>query len=240
MVRRYRSASRRLPLYRSLGRGTMTRSGVAGSTRHLTAKGASEMPMYGPRPTASALVPVHFQDEVIGLEEFNTTGNIFQINRQIQRGTSINQFSGSRFYMTGLQIRGQVYVRSFTGISNQTLMIVLDKRPRGASAAITDIVDTISPFSFQNISNRDRFEILYRKNFNLTGTSTAPTSDSIEFFDVTLKFKKLVSTSVAAADTSVGNLVSGALYAVYLGSNLPGTVAVYGDLSYRVHFTDDE
>lgn len=247
MVRRSYSSSRRLPLYRTVGRGASTRSGVAGSTRHVTTKGASEMPIYGRRPVSSGLVPTHFHDTPIEAGDvFKSDGTIFQINRTIVPGSGIKNYAGSRFYMTGLQIRGQAYAQPNTQYASSALMVVYDKRPRGAVPAITDILDTATPFAFQNISNRDRFEILYRKNFTTTGTTSVPTSDSIDYFDVSLKFKKLVSLTTDATDTSIGFMLVGALYVIYLGTGVSNLItpassaAVWANIGYRIHFTDDE
>lgn len=61
------------------------------------------------------------------------------------------------------------------------LIVYCDKQANGATAAVVDILETASPFSFRNLANSQRFQILYDNRWAMTagavfGGTGAPVS----------------------------------------------------------------
>jgi len=232
----YRRTSR---VARSRSRSRLTRYGVSGSTRQIVPRGVSEMPAYHKtRVGAGALHPTKFQDVNVAAYAMNTTGTIALLPATVQIGSTINDFTGNRFVFSGLQARGNVKVGTTTTIAAGALLIVYDKSPRAALPTITEILDTADSQSFQKISNRDRFEILYRKDFSLSGTTAAVTSDSMEIVNMNMSFNR-VASMLTGNQYSVGTIVTGALYVVTVGDTVAGNADLEATLGFRVFFWDD-
>ena len=170
----------------------------------------------------------------------DTTGAITHMSI-VPQGSTVNQRDGKAFRCTSIQLRGKV-TNGATAVANDcAVMLVWDKQPNKALAAITDILDAATAQALTKRENASRFVILRRYDFSLTGksdgTSTAGYMRSFE------KYVRLPSDCVAVcttADTTgeIGNRVSGALLLVTVGGTAAGTAAASLIATARVNFTD--
>lgn len=180
-----------------------------------------------------------FVDVAFTAYNFDTTGSIAHINI-ITTGTSVNQRSGKKTLMKSLQCRGNVSNNTTAIINDCALLIVYDRRPTGALPAITDILNTATPQSFNNDTNSGRFQILKRMDFMLRGTVAATIAldsgaASCDFF-LDLKNKPLVNKAVGSG--AIADIEEGALYLVTVGQIAAGAGAATGSLGFRLRFLD--
>lgn len=168
----------------------------------------------------------------------DTTGTITLLNT-VAQGASVNQRIGKKFMMKSLQIRGIQFNNSAATINNPVCLVVYDKKPTGSLPAITDILVSISPQSFNNDNNADRFQIIRRYDRVMVGAPTVAnaTDSSVQNFDDFIKLNKLVVCK-ALGTGAIADIETGALYFVTVGANAAGTSAANTTAAFRIRFSD--
>jgi len=120
-------------------------------------------------------------------------------------------------------------------------MLVWDKQPNKALAAITDVLDAVQPQAMNKRENAGRFVVLRRWNEVLTGKGDASTTAGFaKNFDEYVKLPKDCICECTGADTTgaIGNRISGALLLITLGNIAPGNSAAALTCAVRVNFMD--
>ncbi len=142
----------------------------------------------------------------------------------------------------------QVHGRWNLRLPNQTnvgaaesirILIVLDKQANGANAATTDIVETASYLSFNNLANKGRFRTLMDRTYILKPTSGAgdgTTNDSGEDM-IQDSLYKPVNIPIEFSGTSgvIGEITSNNILVVTFAKAGAGVVM---DGRFRVRFSD--
>jgi len=91
----------------------------------------------------------------------------------IPQGTSATTRVGKKCFLQRMQIRGQGQMVGGADYSNRVaLLLVYDRRPRSTLPAITDILDAANADSLRNEDNRERFQVLWRKDLDLQGRAS--------------------------------------------------------------------
>lgn len=169
---------------------------------------------------------------------YDTTGTITLINGVIQ-GTDFNQRVGRKFMMKSIYCR-------IASANNATMpaptvlrwLLVYDSQTNATLPAITDILNSVSTLSTNNLSNRDRFTILADQTWVPT-TQVSDTAAVVNFADFSKYFKKgsweVVNGGTAA---TVGSIQTGGLYFVTVGDTAAGTAAAVAVVTTRVRFVD--
>lgn len=169
---------------------------------------------------------------------YDTTGTIALI-ATIAQGASTTQRIGKKAVLRTLQIRGFSYAGTTAIYNDCAFIIVYDKRPTGVLPAITDILVTASATAMNNDNGTDRFQILRRMDFELTGNTTTPaTGREAESMDSFVKINRKIVFK-AAGTGAIGDIQEGALYALSVGINVAGTTAAGAVLNFRTRFTED-
>lgn len=170
----------------------------------------------------------------------DTTGSVTHMSI-VPQGATVNQRDGKAFRCTSIQLRGKV-TNGATAVANDcAVMLVWDKQPNKALAAVTDILDAATAQALSKRENASRFVTLRRFDFSLTGKSDGTSTPGyMRSFD---KYVRLPPDCVAVcttADTTgeIGNRVSGALLLVTVGGTAAGTAAASLIATARVNFTD--
>jgi len=221
-----------------LGRAFSAKSITTGSTRAVFVKPGRDFPLYAP-PAQYAPQELHAVDiPGVGspptVYNMDTTGSIAHINI-IAQGDSLASRTGQRLMMTGLQVRGKVAPLPGTGVAQGCLYIVYDLLPRGALPAITDIFDSSDFASFQKVDTRDRFQVLCRYNYSLSGlAATLPSPPSN--VDKILRMRLQSSYAVGGGGT-IASVTAGALYIVTMGDQ-PAVSGLGCALRFRLQFSD--
>lgn len=106
----------------------------------------------------------------------STSGAIFNSSLVlIPQGVTESNRVGRKCVVKRLNMRGNFDLVSATA-ANQTsdvlrVIVYVDKQTNGAAATVTDILETATYNSFRNLSNTQRFQILYDKSFGLNAPS---------------------------------------------------------------------
>jgi len=199
------------------------------------------------KPGALARAPgaspdVGFVDLASAVYALNTTGSITLL-ATIAQGASVNQRIGKKILLKSIEGRGAVTSDSTTTVAYGRVMIVYDKRPTGALPAITDILDTIHPNSFNNDTNSGRFLILKSQIFTCAGNNTtagqindSSVQDASFYLKLTKKDLRMVFK--AAATGAIGDIEMGALYLITCGNVVAGTADCNLSAGFRTRFYD--
>lgn len=171
---------------------------------------------------------------------FDTTGDIVHLD-VVPQGTSVNERDGRAWKDTSLSIRGSAVNDSTATYTNNALIIVWDKQPNKALPAITDILDSANVVSLNKRENSSRFVTVRRFQFILTGKGDGSTTDGFaKTFDEYIRLPKGCIATTTSGDTTgaIANRISGALYAISVGSVVAGTTACAGTFTMRLNFMD--
>lgn len=167
----------------------------------------------------------------------NTTGSISLV-ATIANGTSVNQRVGKKVVLKSIQMKGFLNSDSTTTLTQARWLLVYDRKPAAALPAITAILDTISPNSFNNDANSGRFQILRTKQYGLVGNSATPVADSgMHVIDEYVKVNK-PAVYAAAGTGAIGDIETGAVYLVTCGVTAAGTADANFSLGCRTRFLD--
>lgn len=170
----------------------------------------------------------------------DTTGSVTHIS-VVPQGDSVNQRDGRKFMPTSVNIRGSIGNGSTSTSTENAVMLVWDKQPNKALAALTDILDAATPIAQNKRENASRFTILRRWDSVLTGKSDgSTTSGYIRNFDHFVRLPRGLIAECTPADTTgeIGNRVTGALLFVTVGNRTAGSTAAGLIVNIRVGFKD--
>lgn len=126
-------------------------------------------------------------------------------------GTGESQRVGRRVFVKGIFIKGRITLpvtSDPTLTSDQARFIVYqDRQCNAAAAAVTDILQTASIYSFRNLDNSKRFKILYDHTFDLNSQSTKNIT-TVEFGEcvVGLNINIPINASVSYNSTNGGTI----------------------------------
>jgi len=166
----------------------------------------------------------------------NSTGSVTLING-VAQGTDFTTRVGRKFNMKSILIRFLIYFGSTSILPSAVRwMIVYDKQANGAAPAVTDILDAATVTSNNNLSNRDRFLVVFDK-IRVLGATAA--NDNSMFY--VKKYKRMaMETTNSGTGATVGSISTGALYLVMVGDRTAGTTAArFESGGVRIRFTDD-
>lgn len=168
----------------------------------------------------------------------DTTGTITLL-ATIAQGASVSQRIGKKAMYKSLQMRGLISSNATTTVADAAVLIVYDREPTGSMPLITDILNTAHSASFLNDNNSERFKIVRRFDFTLTGNATTPaTGNEATSVDEYIDLKGLPVQFKSAATGAIGDLAVGALYLVTVGNIVAGTAAAQAALGFRTRFYD--
>ena len=164
-------------------------------------------------------------------------------------GTFVNQRIGNKITMKSLFLRIDLInnYQDATGYDdinkNYRIIVLYDKQTNGALPAVSDILNlstTSCTLAFNNLYNKDRFQILIDK----TG-STLPISfvESVDHKSNTHKyikiFKKLNHTvQFGTTGASITDIKTGSIIALFLSNESIASSLTTGTVSWRIRYID--
>jgi hypothetical protein len=170
----------------------------------------------------------------------NLPSDVYLLNT-IPQGASSSNRIGKRVAMKSLQCRGAFYSSAGTTFEDGCLIIVYDRRPCGTMPNKTDIFTTSDSLGFNNDQNSDRFVVLKRVDYNLTGNIggniDGANSNSIISADFYLNLKGLPTVFKAAGTGAIGDQSVGSLFFMLMGRT-SGAPASLATLSFRLRYVD--
>lgn len=167
----------------------------------------------------------------------DTTGTVTLINT-IAQGYDEDERVGRKVYIEGVRLHGFIEIQdTTTNTSMSDVFIVWDRAPNGALPSLSDIVQDAQAPTFINDLARHRFELLGEYScvlgrFDETH-SVAHGGPAL----VDLNFRVDGTTIYSGAGAAIGDIESGALYLVTIGSEAvnSGSILV---AAVRVYYSD--
>ncbi len=98
----------------------------------------------------------------------------------IAQGNTESERVGRKVTLKMLRMKGRVINTNVTSLTETEqryrIIVYCDKQANGATAAVTDILETASINSFRNLANQSRFRIIYDKTKNFILPAVAQTA----------------------------------------------------------------
>jgi len=160
----------------------------------------------------------------------------------VDQGSDYNQRIGRQIKMTSIFFRATAQLAASPNAVSSIirLMIVYDSQANNVNATGTDILQTdTSPESVNNLSNRDRFKVLYDKVRHLCaqGVTNGALGDRCYF---TKYIKCGLPVVFSGTNNLIGSIQTGAVYVLCSGSLATGNASVPSiEFNSRVRFIDD-
>jgi len=188
----------------------MLMGGAYKGKRRRVAKGSYRTTGYYGRysPLGSEL---KFLDTTDTKSSVNASGTIKESSLvNVVAGTGESQRVGRKITIKSIHMR---YIAQLSNTSNPSgtddglrVIVYWDKQCNGATAAVTDILETAEYLSFNNLSNKNRFSILMDKTVDISATAGAydGTNDQFGQKAVTRSFHKKVNIPVEYSSTTGG------------------------------------
>ncbi|MDG0901972.1 capsid/nuclear shuttle family protein [Pseudomonas sp. L01] len=190
----------------------------------------------------------------------NATGSVTCLNL-IRAGSSFFNRIGRRVELKNITFSAAVApLRTSTTSTSEyiRIIVVYDRQTNGANPAIADVLqsvdqagaNTTTSFSGINLNNRDRFRIFIDEritlpNITVAGAITTSPSVDIDPLKTTFNIKRFVKLGreltqykADSAPAVVGDIATGGLFLVMLGSAGAGTEAYGLNWESRVRFND--
>jgi len=168
------------------------------------------------------------------------TGSITHLD-VVTQGSTVNSRDGRKFMPTWVNMRGFCHNNPTSVGTDNAVILVWDKQPNKALAAITDVLDAAAPTAQNKRENASRFIILRRWNVVMTGKSDGSTVPGfLRNFDKFVRLPRGLIAECTPADTTgaIGNRVSGALLLITVGNVLNGNNAALLHVGMRIGFKD--
>lgn len=185
-----------------------------------------------------------FVDTAISNGNVSTTAQVTLLNGLALGNTGSTRIGRKvRFHTVEAKLVSQS--DTTTAINFVRYAIVLDKQANGAAPAFTDIYDAATPYALRNISNKERFFVLWDSGIKslvgpVTGTiATQQPTDSSARVDEVYKKWSFSTTFNAGNAGTVADIATNAIYFVAIGSAVSGTGDSVVIGSIRLRYTDE-
>jgi len=175
----------------------------------------------------------------------SVASNTIQLLNGMAQGTTASTRLGRRIRIMSIQLRGRIFSAATTTVSKAAVCVVYDKQANAADPAWQDVWDNStalganSPFAMRNLSNADRFVVLWREEFDVLGnvTATAITDKGTHVIDHYRRCNLETHYNAGSAGT-IGDIQTGSLYVMACSNVATGTAAPLLDLTTRIRFSD--
>lgn len=180
---------------------------------------------------------LNFVDTALSAVVLDSTGAVTLLNGMAQ-GTTASTRIGRKITMKSFQIQARAQANAATTMSDCRVALVYDMQSNGAAPAITDIYDSASPTALRNVSNSQRFRVLWVWEDAVIGNLTTPSTgketlivNHYRRFDLPVQFN-------AGSAGTVGDIQTGGLFLVTVGQVAPGTSAAALNGTVRIRYSD--
>jgi len=178
-----------------------------------------------------------FLDTAIAVYALNTTGSLTLLN-PVPQGAATSQRVGKRIALKSIEAHGNIIAGNSGLSADFSYMIVYDKRPSGNLPNITDVLNTVSPYSFNNDNAGSRFQTLKRVDgHTVGGNGTTLTAKSMHDFDWFMSLKERPTVFTNLGTGAIGDIEEGAIYLITMG-NEAGALAPNANVAFRLRYID--
>lgn len=172
-------------------------------------------------------------------QNLNTTGAVYCLNN-MNVGNGSSQRIGIRINIRAIQLRGAIFPSTTQIHAAFRVMIVLDTQNNAATTPIASFLAFNAPFglSYNNLSFRDRFRVLYDYQGAFGPTSSANVPVSINFYKK-VGFTTTYKEGAGNNDQLGADINTNAIYLVYFSDGLAAAATTAAiQWHARVRFTD--
>lgn len=164
----------------------------------------------------------------------------------IPQGDTESERNGRKVTVRKLSFRARVTLPSQTAVGTTSaqyrILIVCDKQTNGAQFAATDLLETATTLSFNNLANSSRFVVLYDKIKTIYASGGVNTTAAYAFGEVqhSLKFNTMMELPLEYDNTATTGAIatcrSNSLWVLVLCTD-DELLAFNGNV--RIRFTDN-
>lgn len=162
----------------------------------------------------------------------NTTGTFTLLNGLTLGTTQLSDRIGKDVFLKDLFIQGKMYTGTTTTTFQGRIIVFRDIMPNGSTPALTDVLVEASSSSAYNVTNLNRFMILYDQTASLTGALGTDNSQRAVAIHVPLNFVTYYNSGNAG---TIADIEKNSLYMLLIGDIAAGTAA--GTLGASLHLT---
>jgi hypothetical protein len=166
----------------------------------------------------------------------NTTATVFHLN-DVAAGTTVTSRIGKKIKALSLEFYGDVECDIGASIHFMRVALIWDRRPLSTLPAYTDIYQSNDHRSPLKDENSSRFKLIKSWDFMIAGASTGQLDHPGKVLRRNLKLNKYVEYG-AAGTGAIGDVSTGALYLVTMGSIGAGTADATLKYRTRLRFHD--
>lgn len=176
---------------------------------------------------------------------FATAGAIHVTMNDIAQGTSEKTRVGRQIFVHSLHIQGRVSLPAATNVSNAKdlvrIIVYIDHQANGATAAVTDILESAAYKQFRNLANRKRFSVISDQMLEFEpapiaadAASSFQTTPTKKWYTLHKYFKKPVCIEYDGVTGDISEIKSNNFGMLLISANGNATHA----LNARLRFTD--
>jgi len=154
----------------------------------------------------------------------------------IARGDEINERVGREVTLRSIQFNFTPHVTVGTGVDQQQrVLLVYDRQTNATALTAAQVLLTVDTVAPRNLENRKRFKILFDRTYALNASGEPGAQVTRRFYR---KLRHPVSFNAGDAGT-VADIVTGSLYIIVIGTNVPGVGAGAVFYAARIRYTDN-
>lgn len=172
------------------------------------------------------------------------TGTIALLNGMAQ-GTTASTRIGRKICIKSVQVQGTIEAGSTICLARTKVCLVYDKQSNGVAPSWQDVFDNStalganSPQAMRNMSNADRFTVLWTDVQSVVGTETAGQVTDKSYLTID-HFRRcdLETHYNAGVAGTVADIQTGGLFLMMCSDEPSGTSAPIGSFTVRIRYTD--
>jgi len=227
-VRRYRSGGfggggvrKRVSRYRGAQYGSS-----AASTRSL------RYTNWNARPEELKYLDINMGSYAVG-----TTGTVTLINGVAAGSTAITR-EGRQCFWKSIQVHGTMEPADATVQGSRAdFFVIFDRQPGAAVPAMTDFFVESTAGSPMNLNYRERFVMLAHRTMTIGGLTADSTALTPTLHSVNVNVKCNLRTTFKGDANAIGDIATGAMYLVTLGSKADASCALL-KVALRMRFSE--
>lgn len=196
----------------------------------------------GPRYQRAAPSELKYLDVARGDSPADTTGAVTLMNG-VAPGSSAITREGRQCYWKSVEVTGLLkYAAGATQADQRCdIFLIYDHQPGAAVPAMTDFFVESVAGSPHNLNFRERFKTLFHKSYVLGRSATTATqavagSPSVHLVSIYKKF--YLRTTYKSDNAYIGDISTGAIYLVTLGTEATGGAGAIFTISTRMRFSE--
>jgi len=178
-----------------------------------------------------------YLDTNFGNYACGTTGAVTLINGVAAGSTAITR-EGRQCFWKSIQVHGTIAAADATTVASRNdVFVIFDRQPGAAVPAMTDLFVESKAGSPMNLNYRERFVVLGHNTFVIGGLTADATALTPTVHSVNINIKANLRTTFKGDANAIGDIATGAMYLVTLGSAADASGAIL-NAAVRLRFSE--